>query len=95
MERLFRELYTDYTELKGVNTMLVDEIKTYAEELEEKHAAEIKTYAEELEEKFTTELAERERQNKLDSALKLKAMDVPVDKIVKALSLPLEVVEKL
>ncbi|AEF80074.1 hypothetical protein [Leadbettera azotonutricia] len=101
MERLFRELYTDYTELEGVDTMLVTEIKTYAEELEEKHAAEmatIKTYAEELEEKYTAEMAEkaeRERQNKLDSARSLKALDVPVDKIVKALGLPLEVVEKL
>ncbi|AEF80381.1 hypothetical protein [Leadbettera azotonutricia] len=76
MERLVRELYAGYTEMEGVDTMLVTEIKTYAEELEEK-------------------IAEREWQNKLDSARSLKAMDVPVDKIVKALGLSLEVVEKL
>jgi hypothetical protein len=93
MERLFRELYTDYTEFEGVETMLVTEIKTYAEELEEKYTqkteelAAIKTYAEELE--------ERERQNKLDFVRSLKALDVPVDTIVKASGLPLDVVEKL
>jgi aconitase B len=96
--------------------MLVDEIKTYAEELEEKHAIEIKTYAEKLEEKHAIEIktyaeeleekytkkteelvkkAEQERQNKLDFVRNLKILDVPIDKIVKASGLPLEVVEKL
>ncbi|AEF83519.1 hypothetical protein [Leadbettera azotonutricia] len=97
MERLFRELYAGYTELEGVDTMLVTEIKTYAEELEEK-MAEIKTYAEELEERHTKELAEkaeREWQNKLDFVRNLKALDIPIDKIAKASGLSLEVVEKL
>jgi hypothetical protein len=63
MEMIFMELYANYDELKGVNTMLVTEIKTYAEELEEKleekytaQITEIKTYAEELEEKHRAEI---------------------------------------
>jgi hypothetical protein len=90
MERLFKELYTGYTELEGVDIMLQEEIKTYAEELEEKY----NQRAEKLEERLA-KAEEREKQNRLESARRLKGMGFPVDKTAKALDLPLEVVEKL
>jgi hypothetical protein len=87
MERLFKELYTGYTELEGVDIMLQEEIKTYAEELEER----LTLQAEEQ----LAQAEERENQNRLESARRLKGMGFPVDKTAKALDLPLEVVEKL
>jgi hypothetical protein len=94
MERLFKELYTGYTELEGVDIMLQEEIKTYAEELEERLTLQAEERLAQAEERLA-KAEEREKQNRLESAQNLKAMEIPVDKIAKALCLPLEVVEKL
>jgi predicted transposase/invertase (TIGR01784 family) len=87
MERLFKELYTGYTELEGVDSMLQEEIKTYAEELEER----LTLQAEER----LAQAEERENQNRLESARRLKARGLPSEHIAVDLGLPLEVVEKL
>jgi hypothetical protein len=90
MERLFKELYTGYTELEGVDIMLQEEIKTYAEELEEKY----NQRAEKLEERLA-KAEESEKQNRLELARRLKARGLPSEHIAVDLGLPLKVVEKL
>jgi hypothetical protein len=95
MERLFKELYTGYTELEGVDIMLQEEIKTYAEELEERLTLQAEERLAQAEERFTLQAKEREKQNRLESARRLKARGLPLKHIAEDLGLPLEVVEKL
>jgi predicted transposase/invertase (TIGR01784 family) len=97
LERLFKELYTGYAELEGVDNMLQEEIKTYAEELEERYNQQAEKMKKRiaLAEHLKKQAEERENQNRLESARRLKAMGVPVDKIAEALDLSPEVVEKL
>jgi hypothetical protein len=103
-ERLFRELYTGYTEFKESNVMMQDRILTYSEEVAIKvrnktRREEAKRYRER--EKIVVEKAiEKTReeimeQTALETAKKMKALKIPMKQIAVVSGLPLDEIKKL